>query len=491
MIDSSIFELQSSLEANYLNIPLDGSVKLDDIAVNVLMQDCPDFLIPFRLVHHNESGVLKYKLINAVALEYSNLTLAKEAFVEMYLNLLSPFLKGKDWFLDYHSICIDRSYVYLDREMTKASFIYIPEKSYYNTDDEIFNFFKEVLNNATVVGDNSFLVRLYQYFNRGDVTLSDLYLLVREEKRKSESIAAIKKEEQQRYAEQRAKPEVNISGAYRQQKLEVPVQKQSVPASVPVEKEKKKGLFAGGDKKKKEKASEDREVLSGEISSEPSAYDSDDEVINALFGEDKKKRREKKEKLPKHGKETVSAGEKGKGFLGKKKKRADLEIKNIPEIQQGQGSVSSLPKNVPQQPQNFVQGSIPAGYMPQLRNEATEIFDDNVQMSGGYLELTGGAVSGAPARIELGFEKPFITLGRISTDSTKPDVAFGSELKRIGRMHARIEKNGEKFYMIDLGSANHTSINGEIMIPNHPYMLKRGDEVAFAPSNPVRYRVNI
>ena len=89
------------------------------------------------------------------------------------------------------------------------------------------------------------------------------------------------------------------------------------------------------------------------------------------------------------------------------------------------------------------------------------------------------------------FEKPFITLGRISTDSVKPDVAFGSELKRIGRMHARIEKNGENFYMIDLGSANHTSINGEIMIPNYPYMLKNGDEVAFATSRPVRYRVNL
>ncbi|MEY8524328.1 FHA domain-containing protein [Lachnospiraceae bacterium 38-10] len=482
MIDSSIFNLQSSLEANYLNIPLEGSAELDNIAIKVLEDECPDFLIPFSLIYRNENGILKYKLVNAVALEYSNLTLSKKKFVEMYLNLLTPFLVGKDWFLDYHSICIDKSYVYLDRELTKASFIYIPEKSYHNTDDEIFNFFKEVLNNVTVTGDNSFLVKLYQYFNRGDVTLADLYLLVKEENRKLGNFATVKKEEQQRTAERKATPEVNFSGNNKQQRIEMPVQRQmiSAPVSEQEEKGKKRGLFRGSDKKKKNSGNND--ILQGAVSLEPDPYNSDDEVIRALFGEDKKKRKEKKEKQPKRVKEKTSAGEKGKGFLGRK---------SIPAPQQGQSSVNSLSPNMPQPSQNFAQRSSPAGYMPVMRNEATEIYDDNMQMSGGYLELTGEAVSGAPDRIELRFEKPFITLGRISTDSVKPDVAFGSELKRIGRMHARIEKNGENFYIIDLGSANHTSINGEIMIPNYPYILKNGDEVAFATSRPVRYRVNL
>ena len=491
MIDSSIFNLQSSLEANYLNIPLESSAELDNIAIKVLEDECPDFLIPFSLIYRNENGVLKYKLVNAVALEYSNLTLSKKKFVEMYLNLLTPFLEGKDWFLDYHSICFDKSYVYLDRELTKASFIYIPEKSYHNTDDEIFNFFKEVLNNVTVTGDNSFLVKLYQYFNRGDVTLADLYLLVKEENRKSENIVSIGNGKQQREAECRTTPVISIPEDNRQQEMEESVPRREVAVSTleQEEKKKKKRLFGSGDKKKKKP--EDNDILSGEIPLESDPYNSDDEVLKALFGDNKKKKKEKKEKPLKRIEEKVFASEKGKEFLGRKKKEPESERKNISEIQQGQSTVSSLSQSVPPLPQSFNQSGTSAGYMPIMRNEETEIYDDNMQMSCGYLELIGEMAHGAPARIELGFEKNFITLGRISADSAKPDVAFGSELKRIGRMHARIEKNGENFYIIDLGSANHTSLNGQKLIPNHPYVLKNGDEVAFAIGRPVRYRVNL
>ncbi len=489
MIDSSIFYKESSLEANYLNIPLEDSAELDEMAINVLEDERPDFLIPFSLIYHNERGILKYKLTNAMALGYSgDLILSKEKFVEMYLSLLKPFLKGKDWFLDYHSICIDKSYVYLDREMTKVSFIYVPEKSYHNTDDEILRFFKEVLNNVTVTGDNSFLVKLYQYFNRGDVTLADLYLLVKEENRKSGNIAPAGNGEQQRETERRVAPVISVSENNRQQGMEESVlkQKMAVPVSEQEEKGKRKGLFGSGDKKKKK--SEDNDILPGVIPLESDPYSSDDEVIKALFGEDKKKR---KEKPPKHAKEKVAAGEKGKGFLGRKKKELKAETKDVSEIKQGQSVVSFSSQNMQQLPQNFVQRDFSAGYMPVIKTETTEIYDDSVQVSGGYLELTGGVVQGAPARIELGFEKPFITLGRISADSAKPDVAFGSELRRIGRMHARIERNGDNFYLIDLGSANHTSLNGQKLIPNHPYLLKNEDEVAFATSCPVRYRVNL
>lgn len=469
MTDSSVFSLQSSLDGNYLNVPLHDKAELDEIAVNVLREDCPDFLIPFRLMSHNDDDFLRYKLINAIALEYSNLRLSKADFVEMYLNLLAPFLKGKDWFLNYHNICIDRTYVYLNKDLTQAFYIYIPVKSCCNSDKEILSFFQTVLNDVTITDDSSFLVQLYQYFSRGGATLPDLYRLVEEENRKMKQVVPAGDVKRQRHGASQTMPEMNVAEVEVKKPVERPVQKPEIPVPVSAEKEKKRGLFGGGKKKEKK---ENKDTGAAEISFGAGEPDSDDEVMKALFGEKKKK-------------------EKEKGlFGGRKKGVAAPEADYTPIVPEKRDAVNAPPEYMPKEQQNDMPGSIPEQYMTE-EDGATEIFNDGMVQSGAYLELMDSSIQGAPARIELGFDKSYITLGRISANAVKPDVIFGSELKRIGRMHARIEKKGEVPYIIDLGSANHTSLNGQVLIPNCPYQLKNGDELIFAPGTPVRYRVNL
>ena len=65
------------------------------------------------------------------------------------------------------------------------------------------------------------------------------------------------------------------------------------------------------------------------------------------------------------------------------------------------------------------------------------------------------------------------------------------DFSRIGRKHARIEKNGNGYCIIDLGSANHTLINNQVLIPNQPYPLPDGGEVTFTTSKPVKYRIHL
>ncbi|MBD5552389.1 MAG: FHA domain-containing protein [Lachnospiraceae bacterium] len=482
MIDSSVFSLQSSLEGNYLNVPLYHAAKLDEIAVNVLQEDCPDFLIPFRLMSRNDNNLLRYKLINAIALEYSNLTLPGAAFAEMYLSLLKPFLKGKDWFLNYHNICIDKKYVYLNKELTQAFYIYIPEESCCNSDEEILHFFQAVLNNVTITDDSSFMVRLYQYFSRGDTTLSDLYLIVEDENKKIKSVVSAGEVKSQTYTAPQTVPEINAAERERVQPVEAPVQRQEIPAPVSVEKEKKTGLFGGGKKKGKKAESS---AVSPEVSFGADGFGSDDEVMKALFGEEKKK---KKEKPLKQKKEKVFSEEKGKGLFGGRKKSTVVpEADHESAVSEKQDAVNSQSGYMQQ---DYIQNSIPEPLMSG-EDDTTEICEDGMEQVGGYLELMDGSIQGAPVRIELSFDKPYITLGRNSSNSVKPDVLFDSELKRIGRMHARIEKREDAPYIIDLGSANHTSLNGQVLIPNCPYPLKNGDELTFAPGTPIRYRVNL
>ena len=181
-MNSGNFMLQNSLEANYLNIRLDPGDRLDEIAVKVIQKDCPDFLIPFRMVSVNEETGLKYKLINTVALEYAEMTLPKALFVQLYLNLLEPFVKGKDWFLDYHNFCVDPRYVYVDKHTYQAFYIYVPVCSFRSEDQQILDFFKNVFMSVMISDDKDFQVRLFRFFGGGSITLTGLYQLMLEEK---------------------------------------------------------------------------------------------------------------------------------------------------------------------------------------------------------------------------------------------------------------------------------------------------------------------
>lgn len=106
-----------------------------------------------------------------------------------------------------------------------------------------------------------------------------------------------------------------------------------------------------------------------------------------------------------------------------------------------------------------------------------------------YLELISSEMPGVPRRINLAFQGNGITIGRTSQSEEQPDVAFPSDCKGIGRKHARIERQGNNYYLIDLNSVNHTFLNGQQLSPNQPYMLQIGCEVTFTKMRPVCYRM--
>lgn len=487
MIHSKDFNVQSSLEANYLNVPLDDSVELDEIAVKVLIEECPDFLIPFRVMSHDGMEFLKYRLLNSVALKYCNLRLSSSAFTQMYLSLLRPFLEGKDWFLNYHNLCIDKSYVYLSKDLTTVSYIYIPDKSYRNSNEEILAFFQSILDDVVITDDGNLGMRLYQYFRRGDVTLIELYRMVEEENKKYGGVVAAK-EAGRATDEERAMASESVSA--RKNKIQdeaMPIWKEEEPISEPGGKEKRKWPFGRG--RKKTEKEEKKEILSQEESySDVDSNYSDDDVMKILFGRDDEKK--KKEKLFQN-KEKGSAGEKSKGWvIGKKKAETGSESGDALAGQERQDIFEQPQPNVWEQPKSNAQQDFTEEYTGG-DDEATEIYDDDTQESRGYLELINAPIPGAPEKIALGFDKPFITLGRTSQNVVKPDVEFGSELRKIGRMHARIERNGDGYCVIDLGSTNHTLLNGQVLVPNHPYPLQSGDELALTTNMPVRYRVNL
>jgi pSer/pThr/pTyr-binding forkhead associated (FHA) protein len=64
-----------------------------------------------------------------------------------------------------------------------------------------------------------------------------------------------------------------------------------------------------------------------------------------------------------------------------------------------------------------------------------------------------------------------MTVGRDETADIRVDEAL------VSRAHARIEKRGDTYVVVDLGSTNLTRVNGEVVLERE---LRHGDEIRFA-----------
>lgn len=74
-------------------------------------------------------------------------------------------------------------------------------------------------------------------------------------------------------------------------------------------------------------------------------------------------------------------------------------------------------------------------------------------------------------RVEFALSGSVMTVGR--DDSA--DICVDEPL--VSRLHARIERRGGEYVLLDLGSTNHTRVNGERVAER---ALAHGDEVRFA-----------
>ena len=125
-------------------------------------------------------------------------------------------------------------------------------------------------------------------------------------------------------------------------------------------------------------------------------------------------------------------------------------------------------------------------------NFNTEIEDDDEIESTDTLRmrLESSAVDNVPELIELDMSKVCVVVGRVDkTGKMSADFNFDMSLTYIGRRHARFEKVGEDFFMIDLESKNHTYLNGEELLPNRRYPIHKGDRITFTKKYAITYRV--
>jgi pSer/pThr/pTyr-binding forkhead associated (FHA) protein len=78
---------------------------------------------------------------------------------------------------------------------------------------------------------------------------------------------------------------------------------------------------------------------------------------------------------------------------------------------------------------------------------------------------------GDGSRVEFALDRDVLVVGRDADADLRVDEPL------VSRAHARIERRGDAFVVIDLGSTNHTRVNGERVAERE---LRHGDELRFA-----------
>lgn len=72
-------------------------------------------------------------------------------------------------------------------------------------------------------------------------------------------------------------------------------------------------------------------------------------------------------------------------------------------------------------------------------------------------------------------------LGRLTPDTgqlgTIDLAAFDAGMRGVSRQHARLELHKHTVYLADLNSTNATYLNGHRLPPNHPVIVRDGDEL--------------
>ncbi len=494
------FDFGSDINGSYLSLVLDPSDVFDEISYMVVQEDCPDFLLPFKRSVSNGRVQLNYQQkINWTSLKYSiSSSMTKKEFVQHISALISPLVHGADWFLEATNFLLDLEYVFIDKTNESLHFVYIPTKDAVVTPEEAVKFIRDVSFDIEITDDPKFQISWMRLFENPNLNIAILKNFLDNEikldaqakkpVKSSVSQATPQMRQSQPVPAQQATPQMGQPQAAPAQQV-TPQMRQSQPAPAQQATPQMRQPQPVKAQQATPQMRQQQQVPAQQVA--PQQNNSKD-VYNELFGDDKADKKKKKEKTP--------AVKEKKGLFGKKKR----EPAPIPPVipAPAQQPMSQVRPQMPQQPmaqpmqqpQQPIQQ--PVQHVAQQIQSApvsndTVIFDDAIPSQSNFLQLVSSPIDGAPERISLDFEKPFISIGRVARDTVDPDVAFSSAFKGIGRKHAIIENAGGVFYLIDQGSSNKTLINGQELIPNKKYQLNNGDMISFTIAMPVKYKVCI
>ena len=113
--------------------------------------------------------------------------------------------------------------------------------------------------------------------------------------------------------------------------------------------------------------------------------------------------------------------------------------------------------------------------MPEQTGE-TENYGETVVLSAGQTEGPASLVSREPGELAtIYLDRDLMVIGKM--ENAADAVIF---LPTVSRIHAKIRKADDEYYLSDLNSRNGTSVNGRLLKTGEEYQLQDEDQVEFA-----------
>lgn len=453
---------------SYTRLDIAEHETVDEIALKVMKQDCPDFLLPIRIMEIDGEKEIRYEQQEGIRLCYSSMKMRRKDFLELLGNLLQPFRICDDWFLDYHNILLDANYVLLGRNDQGVKYIYVPVVEYARKDAEILDFFSNLILKAEIQDDSRLCIELLRVLKGDNSNLMTLLDFVTKEN------GVWLAEQSREMSVDRSLPQKPILPA--KEALSQSVESPQTQTSKAAE-----GMAAAD---RKDTASAARP---GQSTGEFGKQDVQGKLMGSLFDDENEgtagKKPKKKSVRP--AKEKPPAKEKAKstrsGGLFDIFKGKAAEERKVPAGAQG------------------VSESCPAPACPDytevvanMAEDVTEIFTEEHGENDGMLRLrlVDGAGYDCPKLVEIDLHQGFATVGRRDKNNqAQSDYSFDASLSFISRRHFRVEREGDHWVIIDLGSGNGTLINGKALIPNIRHPLFSGDTVMISAKRRLTYQV--
>ena len=160
-----------------------------------------------------------------------------------------------------------------------------------------------------------------------------------------------------------------------------------------------------------------------------------------------------------------------------KKKPGALRQGREEERDKPKGITGKVPTDQTDQSQNTIKSVVKSTNKPVAKSSQLHAdYGETVVLSAGAVSGQASLVSKEPGELATIYINEDLTvIGKLETAC---DAVIS--LPTVSRIHAKIKKKEDAYYLTDMNSRNGTAVNGRLLLPDEEYQLEPEDEVDFA-----------
>ena len=128
--------------------------ELDKKSLYTILEDKPEFLIPFR--HRSVEGQIEftYQIGNRSKIKFLSGKKSIEEYVDLWFGVMQPLIDYWDWFLNPYSFVLLAEHLYYDKTNNSIYYIYVPSMKAFSDNNALKNMILEIEKNNEVTDVN-------------------------------------------------------------------------------------------------------------------------------------------------------------------------------------------------------------------------------------------------------------------------------------------------------------------------------------------------